>query len=259
MRVYTYYEHIPGFELQEVLLDRWSASWEKNGFEPIVLTIKDAKKHPQYQSLLKQIQQIRNSINIREYPERGEKYSVACYVRWLAFASIKSPERFYLSDYDIINFNFKPGDEQSDKFHLMDHFCPGIVSATATQCEEFIQAFLKMSIDRQDELKHLAKKNKMWWYNDQDFVEHNMDHLEEYGYDWKISPRGTYSVYPSIDTTPNDNLCLVHFDHGHTHECCKQAGKEKFYLNNNRERCRLALIDALFTDRTIRSVVSNLK
>ena len=261
MKVYTYHIPIIQFPDQNKIINIWSTSWKARGFEPIVLTDEDAEKHPQYDELYKKIKQIWSGVNNREFNERGEKYSMSCYLRWLAYAALDNTDRFYLSDYDIINFNFKPGDEQSDKFHLMDHFCPGIVSATATQCEEFIQAFLKMSIDRQDELKHLAKKNKMWWYNDQDFVEHNMDHLEEYGYDWKISPRGTYSVYPSIDTTPNDNLCLVHFDHGHTHECFKAVGKENFYLDRKhakKQLCRLTLIEALLSGDTIRNTVEQL-
>lgn len=258
MKVYTYHVPIELFPIQNKLIDNWSTSWKKNGFEPIVLTDEDAKKHSRYDELYKEIQQIRANVNHRKFDARGEKYSISCYLRWLAYAALDSSERFYTCDYDILNFNFKPGDEQSDKFHLMDHFCPGIVSTTSAQCDEFIQAFVKISNDRTKHLNHLARRNKMFWYNDQDFVEHNMDHLEEYGYDWKISPRGTYSTYPNIDTTSDDELCLVHFDHQHTHHCFKAVGKEKFYLDMNQQLCRATLMEALITGDTIRNAAEQL-
>jgi hypothetical protein len=47
MKVYTYYEDI-NFKHQNRLLDLWKNSWEKHGFEAIVLTRGNAENHPFY-------------------------------------------------------------------------------------------------------------------------------------------------------------------------------------------------------------------
>ena len=44
MKIYTYYQNI-NHSKQSELIDLWKISWSRHGYEPIVLTLDNAKKH----------------------------------------------------------------------------------------------------------------------------------------------------------------------------------------------------------------------
>ena len=52
--------------------------------------------------------------------------------------STQKEEKFYVSDYDVINHSFKPVDP-IDKLHFMDGTCPCFASGTASQFSIFCQ------------------------------------------------------------------------------------------------------------------------
>ena len=57
MKIYTYYEDI-NFELQNNLLELWSISWKRYGFDPIILSREDAKKSPLYNEYYEFVQSV---------------------------------------------------------------------------------------------------------------------------------------------------------------------------------------------------------
>jgi len=112
MRAYTYYVNVPGLwsdESQRALIDVWQRSWRKAGWEPVVLTEDDARKHPRFDFF---------NEHFRSLPsEYGVDYTTACFMRWLAVAQAGGG---LLLDYDVINYGFEP---QAVEPGVMKIFC----------------------------------------------------------------------------------------------------------------------------------------
>ena len=92
MRVFTYYEPVPGRPRPTKLLDLWQESWESKGWECHILSEADAKSHPGYEAY---------SYRISRYPTVNPPgYERACYMRHLAMAM--QGEISLLVDYDVL-------------------------------------------------------------------------------------------------------------------------------------------------------------
>lgn len=161
MKIYTYYQNI-NHSLQNELIDLWKFSWSRQGYDPIVLNLEDAKKHLYFETLDTEMRKISNEITGKQITD----YGMSCWFRWLAYAT-QTEEKFYVSDYDAINVNF-PITEPNDKLHLMDNDCPFFASGTPSQFENLCKAFAEVSNERIEILKE--KTNH---YHDQEFFHYN--------------------------------------------------------------------------------------
>lgn len=162
MKIYTYYQDI-NFSAQRELIDLWKISWEVHGYQPIVLNLEDAKKHPYYDTLRTKIKEF--AIKLGNY--KINNYGMSCWLRWLAY-STQPNEKFYVSDYDAININF-PITEPNDKLHLMDFACPFLASGTPKQFENLCKAFVEVSNERLEILKTQTN-----YRHDQEFFQYNL-------------------------------------------------------------------------------------
>jgi len=162
MKIYTYYQNI-NHPLQNELIDLWKISWSRQGYEPIVLNLHDAKKHSYFETLNSEMRRIFKEITNKEIGD----YGMSCWFRWLAYATQEEDEKFYVSDYDAINVNF-PIKEPNEKLHLMDKDCPFLASGTPTQFENLCKAFVDVSNERIDILKQQTDH-----YHDQEFFQYN--------------------------------------------------------------------------------------
>jgi hypothetical protein len=162
MKIYTYYQDID-FSSQQELIDLWKISWSRQGYEPIVLNLEDAKKHPYFETLNREMRRIFNEITGKQISD----YGMSCWLRWLAY-STQVEEKFYVSDYDAINVNFSIT-EPNDKLNLMDSDCPFLASGTPVQFENLCKAFIEVSNERIDILKQQANH-----YHDQEFFIYNL-------------------------------------------------------------------------------------
>lgn len=95
--VFTYYEPVAGLPSADGLITLWRESWQKQGWEPIVLDESNAAQHPSYETFLKAVSRL-PTIN-------KPRYELACYLRHLAMAQ---GEGGLLVDYDVINRFFAP-------------------------------------------------------------------------------------------------------------------------------------------------------
>lgn len=104
MRVFTYYEPIRGHGDAKPLINLWSESWKERGWRTCVINEADAfidKRYPKYREIVDSFP----TVNQRAY-ER------ACYLRWLAMTRMED-SLAVLSDYDVINRSFAPGDAEA--------------------------------------------------------------------------------------------------------------------------------------------------
>lgn len=98
--MHTFFHILPhgDSELDELeTLRAWSDLWRGAGWEPRILTVADAERHPRYEKYLERI----NAIPLGPNPE----YDRVCYLRWLALASAGGG---WMSDYDTIPLDFPP-------------------------------------------------------------------------------------------------------------------------------------------------------
>lgn len=99
MNIYTYHSPVSKMPPQGGVLERWSKSWGKAGFSPVVLGVSHAKKHPRYEEL----KALFKSYPTVNYPE----YELACYLRWLALAVVGGG---VMCDYDVMNVSMGPSE-----------------------------------------------------------------------------------------------------------------------------------------------------
>lgn len=163
MKIYTYYQDID-FSAQQELIDLWKTSWLRQGYEPIVLNLEDAKRHSYFNAFNTEIRRIHKKITNKEI----SVYGMSCWLRWLAYAT-QEDEKFYVSDYDAINLNF-PTTEPNAKLHFMDNDCPFLASGTPKQFENLCKTFVEVSNQRIEILKQQTKH-----YHDQEFFMYNFN------------------------------------------------------------------------------------
>jgi len=146
MRVYTYYTPTPLYseDSQRRLIDVWSRSWSRLGWEPIVLNEGDAMLHPQYERFKKYVWNLPT--------EYGHEYEGACFLRWLAMASQETDGGGgVMTDYDVINYKFTPKPDRvmdADKMYFLCDYEPfntismGVVAGARHHYEWFCNLFM---------------------------------------------------------------------------------------------------------------------
>lgn len=101
MKIFTYYQPIGGFDVhnEESLIALWKTSWSQHGYEPIVLGLDDAKKHPMFDDFNARMEKL-PTVN-------GYSYEGACYHRWLAVQHYlkEHNEAGMMADYDVMCYS----------------------------------------------------------------------------------------------------------------------------------------------------------
>jgi hypothetical protein len=212
MKIYTYYDNINFFNQKE-LIGLWEKSWNNNGFETIVLSKEDAKKHEYYDEFVYELNRMHNTIKNKPLAE----YGLSCYLRWLAYSN-QNDELFYTSDYDVINLSLKP-EQPIEDIHFMDRYCPCFVSGRPKYFEKFCRDIVSVTDTNIRILK--KKSDSMYWYHDQEFLDQNKEYVHnnysismDYENLWnnKIKHFSRHYVYGKItnrDETDKYRLILI--------------------------------------------------
>ena len=108
-------------EKEDPILNVWKSEWTKAGFEPVIITIEDAKRHPFYNEMKIVIEKVKP----------GDYYNQYCFYRHLAMAATGGG---WHSDIDAMPANF-PLDYALDlpndgKFTSFESYVPSLISAT---------------------------------------------------------------------------------------------------------------------------------
>ena len=164
MNIYTYYENI-GFKNQTKLIDFWKTSWSNQGYNPIILTKSDVENHCFYNKFCNKINNIHKQIMDKDISD----YGMSCFVRWLAYANLNEQQKFYVSDYDVINKNY-PIIHPIEKLHFMDGHCPCIASGNSNQFMALCKMFINVS---QSNMFFIRSNIKEPHYHDQEFLQYN--------------------------------------------------------------------------------------
>lgn len=96
MTVFTYHEHLPGFNDLPVL-SHWISTWTNQGWTPVVLSRSDAEEYPAFDEYEETVSEL-PSVN-------PPGYDLACYLRWMA---MQVQGGGLMTDYDVMNVSFTP-------------------------------------------------------------------------------------------------------------------------------------------------------
>jgi len=191
MKIYTYHDDLGrGHELE--LIELWKTSWSNHGYEAICLNRSHTESHPFFKEFDLQLRKVCYDIIGAPISD----YGMSCWHRWLAYATQPS-EKFYVSDYDAINYNFSII-HPNDNLHLFDNACPFFASGTAQQFEKLCKGFIDVSLNRMDFLKRkdIPLQTRIGHYHDQEFFQFSFLPINP---DYK-SLRENYEILMTRDT-----------------------------------------------------------
>lgn len=165
MKVYTYYEKINTSSFQQ-LINLWKESWETNGFEPVVMTEKNAQDHYLYDEF---------SNKIKTFPSVNKQgFDYHCFMRYLAVSSIDD-EYILSTEPDVINYSLSVDMARGMKRDSLTQYSavPACHYGTRKEYEEFCINILNHNITEKDNYKGRPH------FSDQDFIaRYKMIHRE---------------------------------------------------------------------------------
>jgi len=178
------------------------------------LTQKDAKKHNFYEEFDNKIKSLCSEISGKKISQ----YGMSCWHRWLAYAAQGLEVPFYVSDYDIINYNFNLN-EPSNKLSLLDGCCPCIASGNSKQFEGLCYSFIEIT---KKNLEFIKQKTKH--FHDQEFFIYNSkDFAKEHD---AIIKRTRPQVGAFFSGEIQEGVQLYHVAHASTGRLKKLSGWE---------------------------------
>ena len=216
MKIYTYYEDI-NFELQNNLLELWSISWKRYGFDPIILSREDAKKSPLYNEYYEFVQSVHELSVGKQLPE-GD-YHLAAQLEIVAFHTISDPS--YISDYDMINNGFELGETVDSLVHWRHMDCSCFASGDCNGWEKYIQFLFNHRQIIVDHCKKINYETNRIHFHDQDFLVA----VRELGLKYNIYKMSRNYEIAGAEYDPGGaNLCkIIHLSHNN------MAGIKKAY------------------------------
>ena len=258
MKIYTYYTNIR-FRDQDELIHLWKESWERMGFEAIVLNEKYAQMHPDYQDFIDKIRFIHSKVTGKPI----KLYGLCCYVRWLAYAMVgrdEDPttpamnERFLVSDYDVINNGWKPSYFSSEKMHFLDADCPCLANGSPAEFDLLCRAFFDVTMMRIEDIGNVPE------YHDQDFFINNFTKqnnltveklLKKYN---MVMTRNPDEHVAPFNPDKKQNCKAFHISHNNTGKIV-DIYPEKYNLSDYKHRgkcldkARIEIIKEIFKDQ----------
>ena len=151
--IYTFYqlEQKPSGKLDkmkdhQMLIDAWSVAWTDSGWDPIVLTLEDAKQHPDFEYY--------NDLFISKTNENFVgSYNYFFFMRWLAVAA--QNQDAFMSEYDTfpLSIEVEDGIDLPNKgaFTGYERFIPSLMSGSANEWSRMAKAVLDRGIKKFDD------------------------------------------------------------------------------------------------------------
>jgi len=192
----------------KLILDAWKLSWSRRGWEPVFLTMEDAKLHNSYDRFKKAFEDATMKISY---------YDQYCFYRWLAVAAHGGG---WMSDFDNFPLYFDPNVYGYDlphggKFTSYDGHVPNLVSGSLEEWNAMIDLLYES----------YQKNNHRYWSDMFALIEIHKE-LDAYLYIFETtSPKRLYfrEIKMKYDIDPYDlgSKCVqligiktIHFSHG---------------------------------------------
>jgi hypothetical protein len=164
VNIYTYYQDV-NFSNQQELIDLWKFSWSRQGFNPIVLTSKDALNADIHDEYIDFVTRVHKKIG-----SKIEGYYMAAQKEIAAFTTINEPS--FVSDYDVMNINFSPPDYVDNLVHWRDGRCTCFASGGSSGWRDYIKFLYKNEEKITNGCNKIKLKTGREQFHDQDFLVH---------------------------------------------------------------------------------------
>jgi hypothetical protein len=249
-KIYTYYENLndPDQEMHESLLGVWEESWKKQGFDPIILSIDDAKKSSlfnQYMDLVQEVHiEVRGGAGLKQ-KNPVHRYWLAAQREIAAFHTIQEPS--FISDYDVINKRFRFDHKIDSKLYWRDECCSCFASADSHGWEKYILFLIAQKNNIVNWCKkHYEERNRRC-FGDQDFLEavYHQNTLSDVMKVFNISRHHT-KICRHYDPEEKDfpNMEIYHLGHGTSWKRAERLGYTHNQINQYRLEMAKEIINA---------------
>jgi len=196
--IYTFFELKKGLHFEydltphENLLKAWTTLWTEAGWEPRILTLEDAKQHPDYEKYSKAITKVSNLFS--------GGYDFMCFMRWLAMAAQGTGG--WMSDNDVFPMGITPTEglilPNEGQFTSYERFVPSLMSGSAEEWNRMANDLMEFTI---------YETKKMDWFSD--LVAMKMM-SEEYPTEF-LREQSTLNGFPYEDTNVVDCSLIRQF------------------------------------------------
>ena len=109
-KIYSYYESIPTRRQEEEFgrANAWKESWEKHGWEPIMLNNSHAKGSPLFQKLVAKTLRVAPELSAAD--QNNFQKTIIRFVKWCALHAAGGG---WMSEYDVVNSGFTKSDAEN--------------------------------------------------------------------------------------------------------------------------------------------------
>jgi len=132
-------------EEHDELLYLWQTLWREAGWDTKILTMDDARKHPDFEMYTRGI------LEDEEVWENS--YNYMCFVRWLAMDA--NGEGGFITDYDTYPMGLKNFDgsilPNGGRFTVFQMFVPALISGTANEWSRMTKKIFDIAIKKSTE------------------------------------------------------------------------------------------------------------
>jgi len=212
------------FQYHQSMIKTWATLWSEAGWEPRVLTLADAQKHPDYSRFSKKLMQLEKYLF-------KESYNYMCFVRWLAMASHGTGG--WMTDYDTfpvgkLGLNNIDGNNLPNYgvFTSFERWVPSLMSGSNSEWNRMAVLMMDMAIKK-------IQIEKKAFYSDMlalmdIYFEDDSSYIQEF-----VVSTYPYSSLNTVNCTQTKNLMAVHLSHASTREAMDagllQVGEDEDY------------------------------
>lgn len=198
----------------EGMLRAWSKAWDDAGWETAVLTLEDAKKHPDFEKYNAKFMKLSKDSFIY-----GGGYNYMCLMRWLAMAAQRVSG--WMCDYDTFPLHIDPVDGLNlpfgGKFTVYDRHTPSLMSGKAEEWDRMSVKILERVLDKFHEVGTKKVYSDMYALED-------VWHIWQPNYIIQRSVIGyPYVEMDKIDCERTDKKLAFHLSHDGTTNAQKEG------------------------------------
>lgn len=153
-KIYGYYESLQTRPQAEefAAANYWKQSWEKHGWEPVMLNNSHAKGSPLYQKLVAKLLRVSKSLSPAD--QNDFQRILVRFTRWCA---LHAAHGGWMSHYDVLNCGFSPAAAESitknQTLVLIGNNNPFLVFSNADLCSGAISKFISEDLNDGEKIK----------------------------------------------------------------------------------------------------------
>jgi hypothetical protein len=154
LKIYGYYESLQTRPQSEEFAraNYWKQSWEKHGWDPVILNNSHAKGSPLYQKLVAKLLLVSKKLSAAD--QNNFQSILVRFTRWCA---LHAAHGGWMSHYDVLNCGFTPLDAEklakNQTLVLIGNSKPFLMFANTELCFSAISKFISEDLNENGDIK----------------------------------------------------------------------------------------------------------